>query len=166
MDNDKFVRAGTPHPRARHMADLLRLAAIASVFAVTTVTAESSVTTREASNRACAGAAGISQRINLSSGVYTQRAVASSPLYLDIPLGTDTHFHEECLRREGFAPREQVSAEFARVAACNRTTNRNVVLVRNSARSVRIANSIDVPAYTRCVDGAISVEAEIPNAAE
>jgi len=121
---------------------------------------------REASARTCAGTAGMVQRINISSGVYTERAMASSPLYLDIPLGTDAHFYEECLQREGISPRDQVSAEFARVAACNTTADRSVVLVRRSPHSVRIASTIDVPAYSRCIDATVSVEAEIAPAIE
>lgn len=163
MDTDKTTKAGTWY---RRPTVFLNAAAIAYVFAATPVNATGTESSREASNRSCAGAARASQRINLSSGVYTERAVASSPLYLDIPIGNDTHFYEECLQREGFAPRDQVSAEFARVAACNRTTNRKVVLARRAPGTVHIASNIDAPAYSRCIDAAIMVEAELPPAAE
>ena len=161
MYSDKIPHSTARRPGGQRGAVGVYLAAIVYLITASSIAAADMSGERGASVRTCAGTAGMVQRINISSGVYTERAVASSPLYLDIPLGTDANFYENCLQREGFAPRDQVSAEFDRVAACNTTTDRSVVLVRRSPHSVRIASIIDVPAYTRCIDAALSVEAEI-----
>lgn len=164
MQHHNTVHFATPHACTRHAGRGVCLAVIACVISGMKLAAAEPVNAQAAASRACAGSAVVTQRINLSSGVYTSRAVASSPLYLDVPLGTNAEFYDACLQREGFAPRDQVSAEFARVAACKQTAQRKVVLVRRAPGSVHIASNIDVPDYTRCVNAAITVEAEIPAA--
>lgn len=166
MDRDKLSNSTARRPGRQRGTVAVYLAAIVYLLTGNHSAAADLSGARETSSRTCAGTARMTQRINISSGVYTEHAVASSPLYLDIPLGTDANYYDKCLQREGFWPRDRVSAEFARVAACNTTTNRNVVLVSRSSQDVRIASSIDQPSYARCVDAAIAVEAEIAPAVE
>ena len=161
MDNTELPGTGTANSRGRRAMTGIFPLALASLLATWHAQADDATLTRMESIRSCDSAARLRQRINLSSGVYTERAVASSPLYLEIPVGSDGRVYADCLQRTGFSPDDQVTAEFARVAACNDTAIRHVVLKRRSSRNVRIGSKIDAAAYARCVDTGVTVEAEI-----
>ncbi len=111
----------------------------------------------------CARKANNIQRLNLSSGIYTERAIASAPLYIDLPIGYDTGQYSDCMVREGFAGDEKIRAEFERLDACWKNDTRPIRLTRHRRSTVSISSEIDNVAYRRCVNREITVEAEISN---
>jgi uncharacterized membrane protein len=79
-----------------------------SVLALTTLTlglsfagARASDTDEAATVAACARAHRLVQAVDLSGGVYTERAVAAAPLSVSIPAGIDNSGFAACLGQHG-----------------------------------------------------------------
>ena len=107
----------------------------------------------------CAGKARLWQEINVGSGIYTERAVASTPLMLRVPVGVDGELAAECLRLEGFDPAAAMRAEFERAEGC-RTEARRLRLApeADGAGSRRIGSEVDEAAWRACLQQDVEVQ--------
>lgn len=106
----------------------------------------------------CADGVVTEQEINVSSGVYTERAVATVPMKIRIPVGTDTGLQAECLRRQGRDGESRMAAEVTRAERCGEEARR-VRLTRDERGQVAsIGNAVDTAAYAACLEGAVEVE--------
>lgn len=112
----------------------------------------------------CAARAGFVLRINLSSGVYTERAIASAPLAIEIPVGLDGNQHADCLRREGFDPAAEMAAPLERFQDCRDSARRQGTVRIAKAESIAVGGQIDVEAYRSCLASDIEVQVELPKA--
>ncbi len=84
-----------------------------------------SLPAQESTIEQCTREAQRTQRINLSAGVYTERAVASAPLEITIAAGNDEARYQGCLQRQGLDPSGESVAYVERLrAAARRLTNR------------------------------------------
>ncbi|MSR13260.1 MAG: hypothetical protein EXR86_01600 [Gammaproteobacteria bacterium] len=111
----------------------------------------------------CAKQAATELVINLSLGVYTERAQVSAPLTLKIPTGFDSNAYGACLKIQGVEPaREALQAVFDR-QNCQRVA-RSTRLVSTSATGPRIADSLDFAACEDCLNNQIEVEVLSPQA--
>lgn len=109
----------------------------------------------------CARVAQRSQRLNLGSGVYTERAVAAAPLTIDLPVGVDAERYADCLRREGFDERTATAAYLERDAGC-RASHTAPVRLGPAGDAPRIGGELDEAAYRSCMAGEIEVEVTLP----
>lgn len=136
---------------------------LAFMHAATATEPATVVTARESADAAvaCARAATVRQRINLSSGVYTERAIASAPLAFEFDTGLDQAQYGECLRREGFDERAATTAYLDRAADCRARHTPPVRLARQDGHA-RLAGALDEPAYRACLEGALEVEVTLP----
>lgn len=106
----------------------------------------------------CASAAATEQEINVSAGVYSERAVATVPMKIRVPAGTDTGLEAECLRLEGRDAESRMAAEVARASRCGEAARR-VQLKRAANGSIAALGSVvDTEAYRDCLEGRIAVE--------
>ena len=106
----------------------------------------------------CTEVAAQRQRINLTSGVYTEQAVVSAPLTIELPAGTDAAVLAECLKLEGFDPAAAMAAEVVRAGDCERRTRRVRLTAAAPGAAPRIASERDDARYAECVAGEIAVE--------
>ena len=144
-------------------ASLHLFAPVASAVDPVTVPVAPAATAAQVANAvtACARSATVRQRINLSSGVYTEQAVASAPLSIDLATGLDQAQYGECLRREGSDERAATAAYVERADACRAAHTPRVHLAREGERA-RLAGGLDEAAYRACLEGEIAVEATLP----
>jgi len=113
-----------------------------------------------AAGRDCTGLAAGHQEINISSGVYSERAVAVVPLKMKVPTGADGGMDEACLEAEGRGTGSRVTAEFERAEAC-RQSARGLRIVDEARASVpRIGGGYDAAAYEACMRGG-EIEVEV-----
>ncbi len=110
----------------------------------------------------CAKQMALWQEINLSSGLYTERAVVNVPLKIRIPAGVDAGAMMECLRLEGFDPPAELAAEVERAAACRASARRLRLTARDGAAgaagAARIGGEMDGARYRACLEGEIAVD--------
>jgi len=107
----------------------------------------------------CAKQTALWQEINLSSGLYTERAVVNVPLKIRIPAGVDAGAMMECLRLEGFDPPAELAAEVERAAACRAHARSLRLTVRDGAAgAARIGGGMDDARYRACLAGEITVD--------
>lgn len=109
----------------------------------------------------CARTATQKQHVNLSSGVYTEQAVASAPLSLELSTGIDQAQYGECLRRAGFDEHAATAAYVERADACRAAHTPRVQLAREGERA-RLAGGLDEAGYRACLADEIAVEATLP----
>ena len=105
----------------------------------------------------CAGRAQVWQEINVGSGLYTERAVASTPLMLRVPVGVDGELAAECLRLEGFDPAARMRAEFARARECGAGARR-LRLAQAGGDAPRIGGTVDDDAWRDCLRQEVEVQ--------
>lgn len=105
----------------------------------------------------CAGRARLWQEINVGSGLYTERAVASTPLMLRVPVGVDGELAAECLRLEGFDPAATMRAEFERARACGAEARR-LRLAKAGGDAPRIGGTVDDGAWRDCLRQEVEVQ--------
>lgn len=136
---------------ARHGAPRLR--ALGAAFLLAAATCQSPAA------EDCAERAVQWQEINVGSGIYTERAVASTPLMLQVPVHVDAEFEAECLKLEGFDPAATMAAALERSERC-RAQARRVRLVRNdeAGGTPRIGGEVDDTIYRECLRQEIEVE--------
>ena len=108
----------------------------------------------------CVREAGRTQEINISSGVYTEKAVVSAPLHIEIPAAIDSKVFEECLVREGFDAPGATQAYFDRLHECQ---GANLKSVANAADGgvVRLGKAGDAAAVESCLNSDIEVDVEL-----
>jgi hypothetical protein len=106
----------------------------------------------------CAAVAAQRQRLNLSSGVYTEQAVVSAPLAIELPAGTDAAVLAECLKLEGIDPAAEMAAEIVRAGDCERSTRQVRLTPAAPGSAPRIASERDDARYQECLAGEIAVE--------
>lgn len=113
-----------------------------------------------AAERDCTGFAAGHQEINISSGVYSERAVAMVPLKIEVPTGTDGGMDEACLEAEGRGTGSRVTAEFERAEACRQSARGVRIVDEARAPSPRIGGGFDAAAYEACMRGG-EIEVEV-----
>lgn len=133
-----------------------------SVILVTLAPAASAAPGGGDARDGCARAAMHYQQINLSSGVYSERAVAVAPLTLRIPAGVDPASYGDCLAREGFEPAAPAVAYVERSRACRDEAAAPAVVRLADGSRPRLTGGLDTNAWRACVDGALEVEATLP----
>lgn len=92
--------------------------------------------------------------INVSSGVYTERAQVSAPVKLRVPTGVDARALAECLRigRGGAPP----AVGLDKVAECRRRAA--TVRIRRDAGGSTLAGDVDEAVLAACLADEIEVE--------
>jgi len=113
-----------------------------------------------AAERDCTGFAAGHQEINISSGVYSERAVAVVPLKIKVPTGADGGMDEACLEAEGRGTGSRVAAEFERAEACRQSARGVRIVDEARASSPRIGGGFDAAAYEGCMRGG-EIEVEV-----
>lgn len=113
-----------------------------------------------AAERDCTGFAAGHQEINISSGVYSERAVAVVPLKIKVPTGTDGGMDEACLEADGRGTGSRVAAEFERAEACRQSARGVRIVDEARAASARIGGGFDAAAYEACMRGG-EIEVEV-----
>lgn len=112
----------------------------------------------------CISAATTEMEINLSSGVYTERAAVSSPLKIRVPTGINHAAYGACLRIQGNHISKHMTATVARMGKCRNSTRSTHIVQTDGAMSAHIANVVDHSRYQACVDHGIDVEVLLPAA--
>lgn len=106
----------------------------------------------------CAAKAARSHEINLSSGVYSERAVAMVPLTLRVPAGTDGAAYAACMKLEGFDPAQRMAAEVTRAGLCRDGARRVMLRPASSGTAARISSAVDEHQYRDCLAANIGVQ--------
>lgn len=113
-----------------------------------------------ATERDCTGFAAGHQEINISSGVYSERAVAVVPLKIKVPTGADGGMDEACLEADGRGTGSRVAAEFERAEACRQSARGVRIVDEARAPAPRIGGGFDAAAYEACMRGG-EIEVEV-----
>lgn len=105
----------------------------------------------------------MTKTINLSSGVYTERAVAAAPLAIELPIGTDKSEYAACLKKQPKQPHGEAVAYFERVAACSDEGYAEPTLkIGRSGAIEQFKSSRNGDAWRACIEGTLEVEATLP----
>ncbi len=96
--------------------------------------------------------------INLSSGVYTERAQVSAPLKLRIPTGINPNAYGACLQIQGKDPSRNLINTVASMRECQRAARTTRLVAATSATAKHIASEVDTTFYESCVKNQIEVE--------
>lgn len=111
----------------------------------------------------CEAQAAGEMELNLSAGVYTERAQVRMPLKVRIPTGTNPVAYGDCLQVEGRDPSKKMVEAVNTMQDCRRSASApHVVAV---AGGTRISGGVDEAAYAECVRYDIDVEVLLPTAA-
>ncbi len=113
----------------------------------------------------CVQQAATELEINLSSGVYTERAQVSAPLKLRIPTGTNPHAYGACLQIQGKDPARNLVNTVASMRDCQRAARTTRLVAATSASARHIASEVDTAFYESCIKNQIEVEVFMPTAA-
>lgn len=105
------------------------------------------------------------QEINLTAGLYTERAVVSSPLKIRLPVGTDGDALAACLRLEGFDPAERMAAAVSNSGDCRNAARKTHLIKASDQGGTRIASAVDEAVYRDCLQNDIDVEVLLPASA-
>lgn len=108
--------------------------------------------------RDCTAAAQTYQEINLSSGVYTERAVAVVPLKIKVPAGVDTGLEDACLKVAGEDAGSRMTAEFERAEGCRQAARRVNITAAAGDSPAQIGGQFDTVAYEACLRGDVEVK--------
>jgi len=103
------------------------------------------------------------QEINVSSGLYSEQAVARVPLKIRIPAGVDANAMAECLRMEGFDPPASMAAELGRVEDCRLQARSLRLTERSGSGPLRLGSEIDDSSYRECLRQEVGVEVLPPD---
>ncbi|MGD9603380.1 MAG: hypothetical protein AB7O21_20515 [Gammaproteobacteria bacterium] len=102
----------------------------------------------------CAGNATTHLDINVSAGVYTERAQVSAPMKLRVPTGVDARTLAECLRLERGGAPPAVGLE--KIAECRREATS--VRIRHTDGVHALTEALDEAAFAACLEGGVEVE--------
>ncbi|MGE0486289.1 MAG: hypothetical protein AB7Q81_19220 [Gammaproteobacteria bacterium] len=111
---------------------------------------------------ACARAHRLEQTIDLSGGVYTERAVAAAPLSVTIPAGVDDSGFAACLEQHGVDRAAPVEAWARRVEDCRGAHPPASRVSIGPGGAQRIGAGESDGAYEDCLDGRLEVEVTLP----
>jgi hypothetical protein len=112
----------------------------------------------------CKAQAAGDMELNLSAGVYTERAQVRMPLKIRIPTGTNPTAFGNCLEVEGRDPSKRMVETVNTMQDCRRSTSAPR-LVAVAGGGTRITGGVDEAAYAECVRYDIDVEVLLPTAA-
>lgn len=112
----------------------------------------------------CEAQAAGEMELNLSAGVYTERAQVRVPLKIRIPTGTNPTAYGNCLHVEGRDPSQKMVETVNSMQDCRRnaSTPRGVAM---AGGGTRITGGVDEVAYAECMKYDIDVEVLLPTAA-
>lgn len=108
------------------------------------------------SKEECRRSAQTEQRINLSAGVYTEKAQVTTPLHINLPATLNEETYFECLLRNQLIDNESAERYLAKQDDCRKQTQ--LLSVTKNEQSARIGSSNDEVSYSRCMDSTIGVE--------
>lgn len=100
------------------------------------------------------------QRINVGSGVYSERVVVAVPVTIDIPIALDPGHYGACLERSHPERGDAIRAWVEHATACRRDSLAAIRLGR-AGTAARIGTRVDEAAYHACLAGGPVVEVEI-----
>ncbi len=115
---------------------------------------------------ACAAEAVVTERIDLNSGIYTEQAIVSSPLSIEVKRELNEAAYGECMRQRGRLKHVKDNPYLRIIAECQdaaRATPK--VLIGGTDRGTLTA-SHNLAAYERCVEQRtreLDVEVQIPS---
>ena len=108
----------------------------------------------------CMRAAKIEHKVNLSAGVYTEKAQVTTPLHINLPATIDDKTYFECLVRNQLIDHESTEKYLAKQDECRSQTR--LLKVENNNGRTRIGKSADVKTFDACMDSDIGVEVLAP----
>ena len=110
----------------------------------------------EMTKQDCLKASGEKQTINLSSGVYTEKAQVAAPLHINLPPTVDHRAYFECLIKNQLIDQDSAERYLAKQDRCR--TETRLLAASNSAGKTRIGKSDNNEGYDACMDATIGVE--------
>lgn len=108
----------------------------------------------------CMRAAKIEHKVNLSAGVYTEKAQVTTPLHINLPATYDDKAYFECLVRNQLIDHESTEKYLAKQDECRSQTR--LLQVENTNGKTRIGRSDDSKNFDACMDPQIGVEVLTP----
>lgn len=104
----------------------------------------------------CLKTAQIEQKINLSAGVYTEKAQVAAPLHITLPAVVDDKTYFECLVRNQLVDQNSTARYLAKQDECR--TQTRLLQVKRSSGNTRIGTSNDTETFDACMGSDIGVE--------
>jgi hypothetical protein len=112
----------------------------------------------------CAQEAATDVTLNLSTGVYTERAQVSAPLKLRLPTGTNPHAYGECLKIKDQDPSRRMVQTITNLQDCHRTASSLHLITASPHHATRIGSKVDAAKYAECLKYDIKVDVLLPSA--
>ena len=110
----------------------------------------------ESTKQDCLRAAQAEQVVNLSAGVYTEKAQVTAPLHIKLPATVDDGAYFECLVKNQLIDHNAAEKYLARQDECR--TRTRLLAVKSDTGTTRLGNSTNEELFVACMDANIGVE--------
>ena len=96
------------------------------------------------------------QQLNLSAGVYTEKAQVATPLHIKLPPTVDDRAYFACLIKNQLIDQNSAERYLARQDECR--TKTRLLAASSDAGKTRIGKSDNDASYVACMDSVIGVD--------